>query len=259
MLRWALLLVVCVTGCKRPPEAPSELDELVGYLFEHVATEDPAYLEVGATNLDAWLDLRLEETVAGYQVNKLDAEGVTALGEGEQDLTDLAGAAVGAESVHGVEDLGVAIAVDDPTLMYPGTYLSFDREYDGDPDCFVSEECAFLAAETHGEMVYALGLQVETHSMVEWRWVETDFGRALVQRTWLREPATISLDFLSVEQQYYVWMFLPTDTGSRSIQATWVVATLTGSAVPEGVALDLVIGSMSKGAEDLDVWIDAKK
>lgn len=259
MLRWAPIVVVVLVGCKRPPEAPQELDELVGYLFEHVETEDSAYLEVGAVNLDAWLDVRLDETIEGYQVNKLAAEGVTALGEGEKDLADLAGAAVGDESQHAVADLGVAIAVDDPTLMYPGTYLSFDRVYEGDADCFVSGDCPFLQAETHGEMVYTLGLQVETHSMVQWRWVETEFGRGLVQRTWLREPATISLDFLSVEQQYYVWMFLPVEGGgSRSIQATWVVATLTGSAVPEGVALDLVISSMSKGAEDLDLWVESK-
>jgi len=79
-----------------------------------------------------------------------------------------------------------------------------------------------------------------------------------VQRTWLREPAEISLDFLSVEQQYYVWMFIPTENGARSMQATWVVATLTGASVPESLALDLVIDSMSKGAEDLDAWVSAK-
>lgn len=259
MWRWASVVAVCLVGCKRPPEAPQELDELVGYLFEHVATEDPAYLEVGAANLSAWLDSHLEETVAGYQVNNLSNDGVAALGEGEKDLDALAGAAVGAESAHSVEDLGVAITVDDPTEMYPDTYVSFDRVYAGDPDCFVAGDCASLAAETHGDMAYALGLQVQTHSMVQWRWVDTDAGRAMIQRTWLREPATVSLDFLSVEQQYYVWMFLPVDGGSRSIQATWVVATLTGSAVPEGVALDLVIDSMAKGAEDLDLWVDAKK
>ena len=246
------------SSCRLHPDAPQELDELVGYLFEHVATEDPSYLEAGADNLHTWLDAHLDETVAGYAVNNLSSEGVTALGEGSPSLEDLAGAAVGAESAHSVGDLGVAITVDDPTEMYPGTYLSYDRTYHGDADCFVSGDCDFLEAETHGELSYPLGLKVRTHSMVQWRWVETQYGQALIQRTWLREPAEISLDFLSVEQQYYVWMFIPTDAGARSIQATWVVATLTGSAVPENLALDLVIDSMSKGAEDLDAWVDAK-
>lgn len=251
------MFAVLGVGCRPPPDAPQELDELVGYLFEHVDNEDPAYLEVGAANLDAWLAARLDETLEGYAVNDLSDDGVAVL-EGEKDLEDLAGAAVGAESHHGVADLGIAITIDDPTQMYPDTVLGFDRAYHGDVDCFVAGDCNFLEAETHTESAYALGLKVSTHSMVQWRWVETAGGQALIQRTWLREPADVSLDFLSVDQQYYVWMFIPVDGGSRSIQATWVVAGISGGAVPESTALNLVIDSMSNGAADLEAWVDAK-
>jgi hypothetical protein len=37
-----------------------------------------------------------------------------------------------------------------------------------------------------------------------------------------------------------------------------VVATLTGAAVPENAALDMVINSMSGTADKLDAWVDAK-
>ena len=39
------------SGCKAPPEAPTQLEELCGYIFEHAWDEDPLELEAGVINL----------------------------------------------------------------------------------------------------------------------------------------------------------------------------------------------------------------
>ena len=248
------LLLMFVAGCKAPPDAPEELDELVGYLYAHVADEDDAPLEVGAANLDAWLGERLEETLDGYTVENLSEETVSSLGEGERKLTDLAGAAVGHVSEATVEDLVSAALLEDAAEVYGPTYISFEREFEGDVACFVAGDCDWLESEVWSSQDFTL-IQVETNSRIQYRWVDTPNGRAFVERTWLRVPATVSLDGLEVDQQYYVWMMLPEGDGSRSIQSTWIVAKMSGDQLDEDFALRMVINSMSKLATDLDTYV----
>lgn len=254
-----MMLAFALLACKPPPDAPDELDELVGYLFAHVATEDEDYLLAGASNTDTWLEQRLAETLEGYAVDDLSEEVVSALGEGERDLSGLAGAAVGHDSIHGVETLVETMLRTDPLEIYPETYASFERDDGGQLDCFLDGDCDLLDAEVWADQSYALGLQVQTNSRVQYRWIDTPNGRAMVQRTWLRSPADVSFDWLAVDQQYYVWLMVPQPDGtSRSIQATWVVAQFSGDDVPEDLALQLVISSMSGQSQTLDDYIGAR-
>ena len=101
------LSLTLAVGCKPPPQAPQELEELCAYLFHHMADEpdeDGAMLEfeAGITNLDAWLNKgnNLENTLEGYQITALDSEAVDALGN---------------QSARGVDELiGAAVAIDHP-------------------------------------------------------------------------------------------------------------------------------------------------
>lgn len=245
-----------LAACARPPDAPEELNELVGYLYTNVAEEDPAPLQVGAINMDVWLDARIEETLEGYTVNNLTEEAISALGDGERDLEGLAGAAVGHTSELSPYDLAEAIVVDDPMDIYTGTYVEFERTFEGDPDCFATGECDWLESEVHASFDYVI-MQVQTHSRVQYRWVDTEVGQVYVERTWLRDPAIVTSELVEVDQQYYLRMILPEGSGARSLQATWVVARLIGD-MPENTALNLLINSMAKQAETLDAYIEAK-
>ncbi len=255
-MRSFLPLLVVLVGCKPPPDAPEELNELVGYLYTNVPGEDPEPLELGAVNLESWLEDRIDETLEGYTVDNLTPEAINALGDGEQDLDELAGAAVGHMSVFSPAALVDAIVVDDPMLIYPSTYTAFEREFEGDPACFASGECDWLEAEVHASFDYVL-MQVDTHSRVQYRWIDTEMGRVYAERTWLRDPAEVTSTFIEVEQQYYLRMILPDGSGSRSIQATWVVARLVGD-MPENAALNLLIDNMAKQAVKLDTYMEER-
>lgn len=252
-----LIILLLATGCKAPPDAPQELDELVGYMFANVANEDTAPLEAGSENLALWLDARLEDTLEGFTVNELTADGIESLEDGERSIEGVAGAAVGHESPFTVEELGITQIFSNPTDVYPDTYEDYERDYHTDEDCFRSGECDWLEFDTHATQKFALGLTVQTNSRVQFRWVESELGAGLVQRSWLHTPADVSLDFLKLHEQFYMWAFIPTENGSRSVQATWVVAELAGAPVPEAAALQMVVDSMRTTAETLDIFIEA--
>jgi hypothetical protein len=114
-------------------------------------------------------------------------------------------------------------------------------------------DCDWLESEVLASFDYVL-MQVETHSRVQYRWVDTDLGRVYVERTWLREDAVVTSDLVEVEQQYYLRVIMPADEGAVSLQATWVVARLIGD-MPEDAALNLLIDSMETQAGKLDDFI----
>lgn len=253
-----LALVPYATGCRPLPDAPVELDQLCAYLFEHANDEDDTRaVEAGAINLDAWLDVNIDATIEGYAVDTLSDDAVNALGDGERSLDGVKGAAVGHTHEAPLDQLVTALVGDDMMDIYPDNYQSFSRTFDGDVDCFLAGECLSIQAESFSVIDYTV-VTVEVDSMIQYRWVDTaDYGRVAIERTWMRGPATVSLDFLAVDQQYYVWMFIPDNGtgGSRSIQATWMVAELGSGAPPEDVVLNLVVNSMTAGADDLDAWV----
>lgn len=249
-----LLLAACAPA---PPDAPEDLNELVGYMYAHQADDEPTALEAGAVNMDEWLVDGIDQTTEGYTVNKLDEATVSALGEGDRELEDLVGASVGHTSPYSPEDLVAAALGDDPVEMF-GSYDSYERELvEGDVQAFIDGDDDWLHTESWTTQQF--GITIISHSGCQYRWIDTPDGRAMVQRNWLREPADISVDFLTVEQQYYQWIVLPEGNGSRTLQTTWVVATMSDSSVDEDLALNMVIDSMAGLAEDLDDWLEQKQ
>lgn len=66
----------------------------------------------------------------------------------------------------------------------------------------------------------------------------------------------ITPDIVSLDQQYYFTVTLPLADGTtRRLQATWMIAELVGAEVPEATALNMVINSMQKTAEELNAWL----
>jgi hypothetical protein len=119
-----------------------------------------------------------------------------------------------------------------------------------------SAGCTLLDSEVHQIADYSI-LTVESHSQVQYRWVETDIGWVMIERTWLLEAATIEPDDLvDLDAQFFIWAVIPAADGTaRTIQATWVVAEILGGQVDGDVALNLMINSMGDAQETLDEYV----
>lgn len=256
LLLGASMVGALATGCK-PPDAPEKLEQLTGYLFEHVRDEDPDALEVGVANLNAWLEKNQEEAELGYTIDKLSERVVDDLDNRERDLGDLVGASVAGQITYKPAKVTGVLVTADATKVYPDTYTKYDRNFREDPQCFKSQECDWLTLRAHSIANYSLGLVADSTFDAEYRWVESEHGLAMVQRTWLIKPVEFSQDWLAVPSQFFLSVNIPMANGhTRRLQATWIDARLGDTPVPEATALDMVIDSMIESDIEVQAWLE---
>jgi hypothetical protein len=274
-MKKGMLVLVALAACNRPPEAPEELSDLAGFLFEHFADEDPTPLQDGVANLDAWLGRNIEDTTGdGYEVTNLREEVLESVNPGQDHhMEDLAGASVGYVSQFDVEPLAEALLLDEQEDVFPQSYETHDRTFLDDPGCFMSRDCDFVGTDNVTLATYAGLIKVSTHSQAEYRWIEwePDDGEgapswAFLQRAWLVDEADVTPEGLvRVFEQLYVGVTLQwdgEDDDSAEDEAvrlgtTWISAQILGP-FTEGSALGLIVNSMKGEGETLDEWIASK-
>ncbi len=251
------VLLLSMTACKRPPEAPAELNELAGFLFERFMDEDTRDLELGVENLADWLRSNLEETEDGYSVDDLDEAVIKSVApHREPNLERLGGAAVATVSTYDVRPIARALVVREQEEVFPDNYESHDRTFVTDPDCFMPHDCDFVDTKNRVEASYGGLIKTSTHSQAQYRWIpfgEDDF--AFLHRTWLIDPAEVNPDWVKVHEQLYVGVTIPWDAGALRLGTTWIAADVLDGLVSEGTALQLMIDSMQKEGENLDAFL----
>ena len=249
-----LILLPLLAAC-RPPQAPEELDDIMSYLFEHHQERSTAALRQGTENLDAWLIDHQDETWEGFEVSPLSNEAVSALDGTERDLTNLVGVAVGYDIPYSVTEVMEVILFAEPIEFNQGDIIEYQRTVvENTEECFAERSCESLSYITDALGNYPLGLEVRSKTMNQYRWVDTDMGEVIIQRTWMMEPAEANWDSIDLNQQYYVTTFVPIEEGMRRVEAGWVVASLGDLPVPENIALNLAIGTLTAFRDKVVAW-----
>lgn len=232
------------------------MEQLCAYLFEHLDDEGDRELEDGVANLDAWLRANGIDG-EGLEVDKLSDQAVADLdGELQHTAEGAVGAAVDDDISHPVLDVAEVLLIDDLVEVFPDTYESYERDYQDDPDCFLAQECPRHTFENAFVAVYGGVITVETNMVAQFRWVDLDGELALVQRGWLAGETEISVDWASVEEQYFLMVALPREDGTLRLQAVWIKAVLGEDAAPESAALNVMVNSMSKQSQEIQEWLD---
>ena len=261
------LLSLGLLACKPPPEAPTELNELAGFVFERFMDDDPRDLALGMSNLDAWLQANLDATGEGsvregYQVSDLDPALIEAVRpELEVQIEgSVAGSSVATVSAFDVEPVARALTVEEQELVFPDSYESHDRFFEAGEDCFISQDCDVL--DTRNEVAADYGpLKVATHSRSQYRWIrygEDDDQLALLNRTWLLDPAETTGTLgaiVEIKEQLYTGVILPTpDGGSVRLGTIWVAVRLIGD-LNEAIALNAMVNAMKTDGDTLEVYL----
>ncbi len=239
-------------GCKGPPDAPKELEQLASYLFDKTRDGSDEELAAGIENLDAWLAKRYDEASEGYRVSELSQASVDRLDHRTFNLSGLAGASVATRINHKIMPVVDAIAMGDNTRIYGNTYESYVRDWETDGACHVDRDCLWGAADIDSVADYGL-VTVASKYRSEYRWVETANGWAHLQRTWLLEP----IEVLGIETKSTFYLGVSITDGHRTerLQASWA-AIQTDLPISEDSALNTTIKSLVDTEEDIDEWLD---
>lgn len=249
------MILLLAVGC-RPDPAPEDLEQLCAYLFEHIPDERDRELEDGVANLDEWLRATGIDG-DGLEVDALPQDSVENLpGDRGHVAEGAVGAAVDDLITHPVLDVTDALLVVPQTEVFEDMYTSFEREFDGDLDCFMAQECSWIEAEPEFIAEYGGVITVETRMGVQYRWVDLGGELALVQRGWLSGDTVVSIDWASVEEQYYLMAILPRGERALRVQAIWIKAVLGDDAAPESAALNVMVNSMSSQSEEIQEYLD---
>ena len=254
-----LLFPFLALGCRSLTPAPEELDELCAYLFAHTADEDSRELEAGLTNLDTWMLAHLEDSLVGYSVTNLSDTAVEVLDDRNHNTEEMLGAAVATISEgYGPYAFTIALTVEDPVEVIPGSHEDYVRTFLTDEQCFADLDCEQLETENHLFDNYPIIGDVDSENYSMFRWVEQDKGLAMVQRSWLTRPSDVEWDSFELNDQYYLNVLLPYgEGGTLTLQSMWVDATLNDNSVPEDMALSLVVSQMQDVYKDVEKFLDA--
>jgi len=249
-----MLVSVLLLGC-RPPEAPEDYEELVGFIFEHAGDEDEAELLAGLGNLSAWLageNLALAEE--GVSIAALPDSAISDLSGHTHSTEGLAGVSLVTESGYDSAILMESLTQYSFAEIMPDVYLVYEREFTEGVDCIVDRECLFASGSVYSIADWGLLGEVEADRQIEFRWVEYEGEWVFLQRWWLTEPSTGSSLGLTISDQYYIGVNYPMSSGTQRIHASWLNMTMTTGDASSGAANQL-IDNWSKDAEELDAWI----
>ncbi|MCB9688687.1 MAG: hypothetical protein H6738_21255 [Alphaproteobacteria bacterium] len=258
----AVALVAGLGGCKAPPEAPTELSELAGFLFEHFDDEDPRDVELGVRNLIGWLEPNIESTEEGYTVDNLSESVIDSVSpDREHDLSSLGGASVAYVSANGVAPIARTLLLEEQEEVFSSNYKEHDRTYLTDETCFMPHECDFVDTDNHVVSKMPLGIEVVTHSDAQYRWIELTEGEyegkyALLHRAWLVDEAQPNVDWMKIHDQLYLGVTMPWDDTACRLGTTWVAAEILS--FDPAIALSMMVDSMRSEGETIDEFIAEK-
>ena len=260
-----ILLSVVLIGCSPPPEAPSELSDLAGFLFERFDDNRTDDLALGLENLESWLSSNLGATtgdtvLGGYSVKELEISVLESVRPGVEVSAEEAirGVAVATESTCGVPGIAQAITVDEQEDVFPSMEVHERTFLDGEA-CFLDRDCDFLDTDNYVESNFDGLLRTTTESRAQYRWI--DYGAAgdrtaLIHRTWLQtSPITEGLlaDLFELREQIYIGVTLPWEDGAVRLGTTWVSVRIFGG--DEDFALNQMVNGMRNDSEAIDEYL----
>lgn len=206
-----LILLTLESCAPAPPQPPEDLEALLGFIFKHSADEDPSALADGINQLYLWFEdeAQLESAREGFIIDDLDLDEVTLDGLDSNQLSSnsLKGVSVVTKSPHCVKSIvGLLTWSEFGSLL--DSFDSYERVFNRDSVCMIDRSCLQVSAqsETSSRWVGLVGITTKYH--IEFRWVFTEAGWALVHRFWLKEPAIGDRFGVRMNANFYVGITL---------------------------------------------------
>jgi len=246
------------TACKKPPEAPRELNELSTYLYREWDNEDPAVMEAGLENLRAYLDG--EDLEAGILDRSWELEPISRADVADIPYPDGAnpkntlGVGVSYASAWPTEDHALLQLEKDQLPAEPSAKVYTRSFPDEDkPACFLDQSCNPLASVNDIERQNLL-LSVVMVLYKDFRWVETERGPAVAARSWLEESFEGENGSSNIVQSYSIDVWLPVGKKTWRYQTLWSESEVAGAS--DAATIGTLKSSIDRAMETADEAIE---
>ena len=264
-IRLSVIILYFILSCSfigcadRPNTAPQDFQELTSFLYEHLVDEDDQELIFGVENMYDWLNANTQSVRKGYTVNTLTAEAISTTGKYSNPKDLIGGAALTAHG-HNVDRLSRALGIDNVRETNGDSYVSINRTYYGDGECFARRECNTLEANSRSSTEWAGIVEIKYDTHLQFRWVNTKYGPVMLHRSYMNKKPEINLELVEPKQGYYLGIvFPPMSLNSQNTESENTEETET-SPNPE-ISPDPQDDESSENeevftAEELDIDID---
>ena len=217
-----ILLLVSIVGCKPPPEAPEELDDLARYLYREWDAEDPLVMEAGVSSLDSFLaELTLDANIndRSFQMEPPEEEDLADVGRPEgRNAADMLGVSVAAESRWAVGDHARLQAEEDQLPAEPTAKVYVRTTQDA--DCFLAQTCDVMTTVNEVRRENFL-LAVDFTLYKDFRWVMVGEERAMVSRSWTDQDWPAENENKGIWQSHSLDVWIPKGETTWRWQLIW--------------------------------------
>ena len=250
------MFLFALWGC-RPIVAPEDFNELASFMYEHF--DDAQYMEVSLAQMQVLLDEREEEFDKGYRLDNLSLEAIQTIEPNKNTVPDLLGISKSVDYHYPVSDIAYVNFAVHPKDVFENPNAQNERWYIGDPDCFVRQECETLEYEASLERSLPLNVVATLYFHTNIRWVQTEYGPAIVQKRWLTDDPEINVDWLHLNAGYGLSMTLPSltdDEVSKHIETIWGDIVLGDLPLPEDAAFLLATDVLQSLLMKFEIYLD---
>ncbi len=217
-------LALLSSGCRpAPPEAPTELDDLVHFFLQQIDGDDGALVADGADNLGDWYrgSDDVGEDGASGQISSVTTAEADALDDlrWDPDPSRTVGVYTARVLPCTLAQIEAIFLEPDQMSLFPDNYVDYVRTFDSDPACYEAgdcDECRYHSTNTDKlvgfEMVYEMWTVMRRFRHVDDEGVER---RVLLVRNVMPEPAEESIETGGYEQSYHIEAHVPWGGGDE--------------------------------------------
>lgn len=256
-MRATLLTAVLLIGCARKrADAPEDMESIARFLYQ--GFDDDRAVEDGLENLVDWMlvNMDTEEAQRGYRLTQLTEEDTAGVQHPGEPHEELLGAAVVGVSPYGLQTHARTMVLPDQVYMNPGNLDYYDRAVDGDDDGFVGG--VGRIDTTNDVQTVSFGIRIPYLLFKDYRWIESDFGQAIIARHWIAASGCNAGGDNCLIQNFGedIWIDLDSRTDTLRFTATWSEVDSPAQAfITEQMQIGALANGMVRVYENTDAFI----
>jgi len=189
-----LLALTLLTGCKKVEPAPEALDELFHYSWQKYDEESDEELANAVVNFDAAVQGGELDPPDGTVTDLSDDE-IALVGVTDRPASDAAGLFMTNRFACSMKQLEEILSYGDQGDLYEGVYEAYSRDFEGNRSNWLKADDERLDYTIrYTSKIPVLGGEYDAVAQGSLRQVPSEMGRAIVQRSYMPEPADFGPD-----------------------------------------------------------------